>query len=146
MKESYDICKYKHIQAFHQVINFYQQYKRTQLQNLIKERTLYVKSITDGNKELVYDFTEPERHWGVVEGFVVHNCVEIMLDSKGMCNLTTLNVMAFVENGVLNTTKLFEAQKLSARSGYRMTCVDLELPKWNIIQQRDKLVLNRMEG
>lgn len=66
--------------------------------------------------------------------------MEILLDSKGMCNLTTINVMAFVENGILNTTKLFEAQKLSARAGYRMTCVELELPKWNIVQQRDKLI------
>jgi len=48
--------------------------------------------------------------------------------------------MAFVENGILNTLKLYEAQKLSARAGYRMTCVELELPKWNIVQQRDKLI------
>ena len=48
--------------------------------------------------------------------------------------------MSFVEDGVLNTEKLYEAQRLSARAGYRMTCVELELPKWNIIQQRDKLI------
>ncbi|MFA5618365.1 MAG: hypothetical protein WDK95_16160 [Syntrophorhabdaceae bacterium] len=66
--------------------------------------------------------------------------MEILLDSKGMCNLTTLNMMAFVENGELNTTELYNAQKLSARAGYRMTCIELELPKWNMVQQRDKLI------
>ena len=57
-----------------------------------------------------------------------------------MCNLTTNNVMAFVKDGVLDTIGLYEAQRLSARAGYRMTCVELELPKWNIVQQRDKLI------
>lgn len=71
----------------------------------------------------------------------VNPCAEILLDSKGMCNLTTVNVMAFVRSdGTLDKQGLFEAQKLSARAGYRMTCVDLELPKWNIVQQRDKLI------
>jgi len=70
----------------------------------------------------------------------VNPCAEILLDSKGMCNLTTVNVMGFVENGILNTEKLYEAQRMSARAGYRMTCIELELPKWNNVQQRDKLI------
>lgn len=68
-------------------------------------------------------------------------CAEILLDSKGMCNLTTVNVMSFVdENNKLDIETLLQAQALSARAGYRMTCVELELPRWNIVQQRDKLV------
>lgn len=71
----------------------------------------------------------------------VNPCGEILLDSKGMCNLTTINVMAFVgENGELDYSGLFEAQRLSARAGYRMTCVDLERPKWDIVQKRDRLI------
>lgn len=70
----------------------------------------------------------------------VNPCAEILLDSKGMCNLTTVNVMGFVKDGVLDVSGLFEAQRLSARVSYRMTCVDLELPKWNVVQQRDKLI------
>lgn len=70
----------------------------------------------------------------------VNPCAEILLDSKGTCNLTTVNVMAFVENGVLNKEELFEAQRLSARAGYRMTCPEFELPKWNTVQQRDRLL------
>ena len=71
----------------------------------------------------------------------VNPCGEILLDSKGLCNLTTVNVFAFVnENGILDYNGLYKAQRLSARSGYRMTCVELELPLWNEIQQRDKLI------
>lgn len=70
----------------------------------------------------------------------VNPCAEILLDSKGLCNLTTVNVMAFVENGKLDYVGLMEAQKLSARAGYRMTCTELEIPEWNAVQQRDKLL------
>lgn len=71
----------------------------------------------------------------------VNPCAEILLDSKGLCNLTTVNVMAFVEpDGSLDLAGLIEAQKLSARAGYRMTCTELEIPEWNEVQQRDKLL------
>ncbi len=70
----------------------------------------------------------------------VNPCGEILLDSKGLCNLTTINVCAFVDdNGVLDRERLLESQRLSARTGYRMTCVELEIPEWDNVQQRDKL-------
>lgn len=67
-------------------------------------------------------------------------CGEILLDSHGLCNLTTLNVMAFVKDGKLDEKELLEAQKLSARAGYRMTCRELEIHRWNIVQERDRLL------
>ncbi|MDO4552136.1 MAG: ribonucleoside-triphosphate reductase, adenosylcobalamin-dependent, partial [Bacillota bacterium] len=70
----------------------------------------------------------------------VNPCAEILLDSKGLCNLTTVNVMAFVREGRLDLEGLLEAQRLSARAGYRMTCTELEIPEWNAVQQRDKLL------
>lgn len=71
----------------------------------------------------------------------VNPCGEILLDSQGLCNLTTINVMAFVrEDGTLDLEGLVKAQRLSVRAGYRMTCVELELPHWDKVQQRDKLV------
>ena len=70
----------------------------------------------------------------------VNPCAEILLDSKGLCNLTTLNVMSFVKNGKLNLNELLRAQELSAKSAYRMTTVELEKNKWDNIQQRDKLL------
>lgn len=70
----------------------------------------------------------------------VNPCAEILLDSKGLCNLTTINVMAFVRDGVLDREGLLAAQRLSARAGYRMTCTELEIPEWNAVQQRDRLL------
>ncbi len=71
----------------------------------------------------------------------VNPCGEILLDSKGLCNLTTINVFSFVTSeGILDLQGLLEAQKLSVRAGYRMTCVELELSQWDAVQQRDKLV------
>lgn len=67
-------------------------------------------------------------------------CGEILLDSHGLCNLTTVNVMGFVKNGRLCEEELLEAQRLSARAGYRMTCQELEIHRWNRVQQRDRLL------
>ncbi|MGN0185638.1 MAG: ribonucleoside-triphosphate reductase, adenosylcobalamin-dependent [Aristaeellaceae bacterium] len=67
-------------------------------------------------------------------------CGEILLDSHGLCNLTTVNVMAYVHDGKLDEAGLLEAQRLSARAGMRMTCRELEMHRWNAVQQRDRLL------
>lgn len=72
-------------------------------------------------------------------------CAEIALWKYGVCNLTTLNMMRFViqnPNGSydLDIDRLIEAQELSARAGLRMTLVELELPHWNKVQERDRLL------
>ncbi|MCC5910771.1 MAG: ribonucleoside-triphosphate reductase, adenosylcobalamin-dependent [Clostridiaceae bacterium] len=71
----------------------------------------------------------------------VNPCGEILLDSKGLCNLTTVNVYGFVKDkGILDLNGLMEAQRLSARASYRMTSVELELTDWDAVQKRDKLL------
>ncbi len=71
----------------------------------------------------------------------VNPCGEILLDNNGLCNLTTINCFSFVnEDNTLNHDGLMEAQRLSSRAGYRMTCVELEVPDWNYTQNRDKLL------
>src|SRR5699024_12728584 len=65
---------------------------------------------------------------------------EVLLDSHGLCNLTTVNVKAFVKDGKLDEEALLEAQRLSARAGLRMTCRELEMHRWNQVQQRDRLL------
>lgn len=67
-------------------------------------------------------------------------CGEILLDSHGLCNLTTVNVMAFVQDGRLKEDELMRAQRLSARAGLRMTFRELEMHRWNAVQQRDRLL------
>ena len=75
-KQSYDvnISAYSSVVKFAELINFYQQYKRTQLRDMILFKTPKVSSIRDNGIQDVYDFSEPERHWGSVNGFVTHNC------------------------------------------------------------------------
>jgi ribonucleoside-triphosphate reductase len=70
----------------------------------------------------------------------VNPCGEIDLYSKGVCNLTTLNTLSFVQDGQLDLDGIIEAQRLSARAGVRMTLVTLELPNWHERQQTDRLL------
>lgn len=70
----------------------------------------------------------------------VNPCVEILLDDRGLCNLTTVNMMAFVQNGKLDIDGLLEAFRMATRAGLRMTLPKLELEEWDIIQQRDRLL------
>lgn len=78
-------------------------------------------------------------------------CSEVLLDSYGLCNLTTINLVAFAKrdekgNNYLDVNELIEAQKLSTRIGIRMTLADLELPHWNEIQKRDRLIGTSLTG
>jgi ribonucleoside-diphosphate reductase alpha chain/ribonucleoside-triphosphate reductase len=73
-------------------------------------------------------------------------CVEIILDSYGVCNLTTVNVDAFVIDGKLDVEELYTAQQLSARAGLRMTLAQLEMEHWNHVQQRDRLLGTSLTG
>ena len=67
-------------------------------------------------------------------------CGEILLDSRGMCNLTEINVMAFVKGRELLKAKMMDAQRFSARIGLRMTLPTFELHKWDVINKRDRLI------
>ena len=103
-RESYDvnINKYEDILLFAQFIGFYQVYKNIKLNNLIKERVPYVRNIRENGKKIVYDFKEPINHWGIIEGYVAHNCAEEPLPAGGSCLLGALNLSAYVENGEFN--------------------------------------------
>lgn len=63
-------------------------------------------------------------------------CAEILLDSYGVCNLTTLNLAAQWDS----EEDLLAAQALSARAGLRMTLADMEMQNWDIVQKRDRLL------
>jgi ribonucleoside-diphosphate reductase alpha chain/ribonucleoside-triphosphate reductase len=77
----------------------------------------------------------------------VNPCAEILLDNKQQCNLTTINLTAFSEDGVIKDYDgLMKAQALSARAGLRMTLIDLELPEWDFKHKRDRLTGCSMTG
>lgn len=70
----------------------------------------------------------------------VNPCAEILLADKGLCNLVSLNATGFVKDGKLDLGALLESARLNARASLRMTCVDLELPKWDIVQKEHRLI------
>lgn len=75
-----------------------------------------------------------------MEKLGMNPCAEILLWSQGVCNLTTINVTRFVNNGKLDLEGLLEAQRRSARAGLRMTMVELEIERWSKRQETDRLL------
>lgn len=67
-------------------------------------------------------------------------CGEILLQSKQCCNLTTNNLMAFVDGSTLNEEALKEVLRLSTRVAIRMTLVEVELPEWNKVMTEDRII------
>jgi len=68
-------------------------------------------------------------------------CGEILLRSKQCCNLSTNNLLSFVnEEDQLDIGKLEEVLRLSTRVTIRMTLVEVELPEWNKVMQDDRIV------
>ncbi len=70
----------------------------------------------------------------------------MLLPSKGVCNLVTLNVYSFIDNGVLDIQKLIEAQRLNIRAAYRMSTVELELTDWNNTNKEEKIIGASLTG
>jgi len=95
-KQSYDlnIARYDSIQKFAEHISFAQQYKRDKLKEVLVKFSPSVRTVKSAGVSKVYDFHEPETHWGVVNGFVTHNCGEILLRPNQLCNLSTIVVRA----------------------------------------------------
>jgi len=73
-------------------------------------------------------------------------CAEILLDSHGVCNLTEINMMAFIKDGDFDETAFFYAVESATRIGLRQTNITLDLPEWDIIQKRDRLVGVSLDG
>lgn len=111
-KESYDvnIQRWDSKVKFYNTIGFIHKYKMNKLYyNLLKTSPTVINVLSTGDIEKVYDFTEPLTHWGVVEGFVLHNCGEyisgvlyndeqVLDDYFGACNLGSLMLHRFIQN------------------------------------------------
>jgi adenosylcobalamin-dependent ribonucleoside-triphosphate reductase len=66
-------------------------------------------------------------------------CLEILLDDRGMCNLSEVNLMAFVHEGIFDIDAAYNAIAHATRIGMRMTNVTMEMPAWDKVQKRDRL-------
>lgn len=74
-------------------------------------------------------------------------CGEILLDDRGVCNLTEANVVAHVNlNSSFNWDSWYSTIKLITRMGSRITLVDMWHPEWQATQQRDRLLGVSMTG
>ena len=64
-----------------------------------------------------YCFTEPKRHMGMFNGILTGQCSEITEvtsdDEIAVCNLASICLPRFVENGEFNFTKLMEVSKVA---------------------------------
>jgi ribonucleoside-diphosphate reductase alpha chain len=70
-----------------------------------------IKEIVDnGRIDDTFCFTEPKRQMGVFNGIITGQCSEIMEvstpDETAVCNLASIGLPTFVENGVFNYDKL----------------------------------------
>lgn len=82
---------------------------------------------------------EALRRKGTFKG--LNPCGEILLSSKQCCNLTTNNLLAFVdEDNKLDVAELKKILRLSIRVALRMTLVKAELPEWNKVMEEDRIV------
>jgi adenosylcobalamin-dependent ribonucleoside-triphosphate reductase len=70
-------------------------------------------------------------------------CAEILLADNGVCNLSEVNVNAFIEphgeSVRFDFSGFMDAIRLATRIGVRMATLELELPHWNRVQARDRL-------
>lgn len=84
------------------------------------------------------NFAEMKRRRDDVQGG--NPCFEIMLRDRGVCNLTENNLMYHVlPDGTFDRASMMKAQRYSARIGYRMASIELELHEWNLVNAQDRL-------
>lgn len=98
-QESYDlnICRYDCLLKFNKYINFYHAYKTKALKQLLFDRAPTVTSVKPNGTHKVYDFHEPDTHWGFVEGFATHTCSEFLFINNSACNLASINLVKLLD-------------------------------------------------
>lgn len=71
----------------------------------------------------------------------VNPCCEILLPSKGFCNLVEVNCTSGN-----NAEDLAYTVELATRASYRMACVDIELPEWDKNMKENMLLGVSLSG
>lgn len=107
-----------------------------------------VKSVKPyGIADKVYCCTVPTNHrFTLGYGLVSVNCGEIVLDDRGVCNLSEVYLPKHSLNGQPNYDTLETSLRLATRIGSRMTLLEMFHSGWNAIQKRDRLLGVSMSG
>lgn len=140
-KESYDVCiaQAESLGRFARDIGFVHSAKQEALEKVLLKRAPRVVRIEKGPVVEVFDFAlEGDNHWGIVEGFVVHNCTEAALVNGGFCNLEVISA-----RGIRNLNELLRRARLAARIGTlqaSFTNFSYLQPKWKEAAERDALL------
>lgn len=82
---------------------------------------------------------EARRRFTAMKG--MNPCCEILLPSKGFCNLVEVNCTS--GNDAEDLTYIVE---LATRASYRMACVDIELPEWDKNMKENMLLGVSLSG
>jgi ribonucleoside-diphosphate reductase alpha chain/ribonucleoside-triphosphate reductase len=76
----------------------------------------------------------------------VNPCAEILLANRGFCNLATVFMTTAITGGMLDVGMLKRLVRQATRHCMRITNVDIELPKWDAVQKRDRLLGVNLTG
>ncbi len=134
----FDIVPLKHEAKINRLSELLSNYKR----GINRENfAATITSIESIGIHDVYDCTVPSVHRFDANGFVVHNCGEILLSNFGTCNLTEVNMMGCLDNeGYFDDDVFIRSVYLATRMGSRMTTVEMFHPDWDRTQKRDRLL------
>lgn len=115
---------------------------------VLSNKEAIVTSVSDPYLvDKVYCCTVPDTHsFALSNGLLVGQCAEILLDDRGVCNLSTVVLTSFLHNGKLDMNGLSKAFRLATRIGMRQTNVTLSMPGWDEVQKRDRLTGVSMTG
>lgn len=122
-----NIVQYKSKLKFAQAIGFIQDYKLEVLEKQLIRFAPKVQEVKELGVQKVYDFSEPETHWGIVEDFVVHNCGEEPLPPDGVCNLGHINLPMFLSYD-------------EERNEYRVDCDELRKAVEIAVRFQDNII------
>jgi ribonucleoside-diphosphate reductase alpha chain len=79
-----------------------------------------VSVVNDERVDDTYCFNEPENHAGIFNGILTGNCTEIIeysdANETAVCNLASIGLPAFVQNGKFDFTKLQEVVRVATRN------------------------------
>jgi len=116
-RESYDvnIQEYSSRVKFFSSIGFALKYKMDKLAKVLVDQAPAVRACQESDSVEVYDFSEPLINWGVVEGFVSHNCGEILLNNN-FCNLGEVHLNTIAPHDYETQEEAFKAGALSVAS------------------------------